>query len=272
MTALGMLLLGFLLGMKHATEADHLAAVATLATRQSSVAQTVKQGVAWGIGHTVTLTVFGAVVLALGKTIPPALSQLLELGVGVMLILLGIDVLHRVRKSRIHFHVHSHDGGVRHLHAHSHATMTRDAGHTHASIPSVGLLHRHSPNSHLAHHPTPHRQSPHRHAHAEAGKLPLRALAIGVMHGLAGSAALILLSLEAVQSFPLGLAYILLFGAGSIAGMALLSVVIAIPLRFSAGSLARIHRGMTLFVGGFSCALGLFIVWQIGVSGGLFLA
>ncbi len=141
----------------------------------------------------------------------------------------------------IHFHVHAHDGGVRHVHAHAHA-------------PSVGLLHRR-------------RALSHRHEHAD--RLPLRALAVGCMHGLAGSAALVLLSLEAVQSFPLGLVYILLFGAGSIVGMALLSVAIAIPLRMSGSTLRRLHRGLTAAVGSFSCGLGLLMIWQIAIQGGL---
>src|SRR5881275_2554976 len=121
MTAFSMLLLGFLLGLKHATEADHLAAVATLATRQSTVAQTVRQGVAWGIGHTLTLLLIGATVLFFGKAIPPNVSEWLELAVGVMLVILGIDVLRRLLHNRVHFHVHAHDGGVQHVHAHRHA-------------------------------------------------------------------------------------------------------------------------------------------------------
>ena len=91
-----------------------------------------------------------------------------------------------------------------------------------------------------------------------------------MMHGMAGSAALILLSLEAVQSFSMGIFYILLFGCGSIVGMALLSVVIAIPLRLSASRLAWLHKGMTIAVGLFSCVLGASMVYQIGIVDGLF--
>ena len=89
MTALSMLLLGFLFGMKHATEADHLAAVATLATRQSTVGQTVRQRIAWGIGHTITLTLFGAAMLLVGTALPHAVAEGLELAVGVMLVILA---------------------------------------------------------------------------------------------------------------------------------------------------------------------------------------
>ncbi|MBA2352197.1 MAG: urease accessory protein [Burkholderiales bacterium] len=234
---MSILVIGFLLGLRHATDADHLAAVATLATRQSSLAQTMKQGVAWGIGHTLTLMLFGGVVLALGTAIPERMAQALELGVGLMLVVLGADVLRRLLRRRIHFHLHSHDNGIAHVHAHSHS--------------GEGA----------------HKVSPHRHAHRE--KPPLRALAIGIMHGMAGSAALVLLSLGAVQSPALGLLYIALFGIGSIAGMALLSVAIAIPLRLSAGHLAWLHNSMTALIGGATCALGAFMVYHIGFVEGL---
>lgn len=232
MSALSILLIGLLLGMQHATEADHLAAVATLATRQASLAQTLRLGLAWGVGHTLTLMLFAGAVLALGLVISPSLEQALETAVGLMLVGLGADVLRRLRRERIHFHVHHHAPATEHVHAHSHRG---DAAHA---------------------------DSPHRHQHG--WRWPLRALAVGMMHGLAGSAALVLLSLQAVPSVPLGLAYIALFGVGSIVGMALLSVVIALPLRLSAAYLSRLHHGMTALVGVGSCALGVFMVVEIG--------
>lgn len=231
--ALSILFVGLLLGMKHATEADHLAAVATLATRQNSLAQTLRQGVAWGIGHTLTLLLFAGVVLALGRVISPTLEQALETAVGVMLVVLGADVLRRLVRDRVHFHVHRHATEQAHVHAHSH----RGEG--------------------------PHALSTHRHEHPRA-RWPLRALAVGVMHGLAGSAALVVLSLEAVPSVGLGLGYIALFGVGSILGMALLSVVMAVPLKLSASYLDRVHRAMSALVGIFSTLLGGYMVWDIG--------
>ena len=230
--ALSILVVGLLLGMKHATEADHLAAVATLATRQGSLAQTLRQGVAWGVGHTLTLMLFGGAVLLLGQVISPGLGQALETAVGVMLVLLGADVLRRLVRDRIHFHVHRHGARSAHVHAHSH----RGEG--------------------------PHAESAHRHAHPK--RWPLRALAVGMMHGLAGSAALVVLTLQSIPSVGLGVGYIALFGLGSIAGMALLSVVIAVPLRLSSGYLTRVHHAMTGLVGVFSCALGIAMVVEIG--------
>lgn len=233
-----LMLLGLLLGMKHALEADHVAAVAALATRSASLRQTALLGVVWGAGHSLTLLAFGGAVLAMSMTVPRGMADALEFAVGLMLVVLGLDVLRRVAKRRIHAHAHRHPGGVLHLHLHSHA-------------PDAVL----------------HHAAEHRHLHAR--DFPVRALAVGMMHGMAGSAALVLLSLGAVQSPALGLLYIALFGIGSIAGMALLSVAIAIPLRLSAGRLSRLHNGMTALVGGFTCALGVFIVYHIGFVEGL---
>jgi ABC-type nickel/cobalt efflux system permease component RcnA len=243
MTLLFILVTGFFLGMQHATEADHLAAVATLASGRHSLAQTMRQGIAWGVGHTLTLMLLGGMVLALGNSIPAGMEQVLELAVALMLIALGLDVLRRLVRQKVHFHVHHHAPETRHAHAHSHAQE--------ASAPKV-----------------PHQVKAHDHPHG----VPVRGLAVGMMHGMAGSAALILLSLGAVQSVAMGLAYIVVFGLGSIAGMALLSVAIAIPLRLSlAGRLTRLHNALTAAVGLFSCLLGVSIAFRIGSTAGLFL-
>jgi High-affinity nickel-transport protein len=228
------LMIGFLLGIKHATDADHLAAVATLATRRYSLAQSMKHGVAWGIGHSVTLLLFGGVVLVLGTSMPRQVALALELVVGCMLILLGADVLRRLRRQRIHIHIHTHGPRLRHAHAHSHAL---DGVHS---------------------------ASPHDHGHS--GGLPLRALLVGITHGMAGSAALVILSVGAVQSWMTGLLFVALFGAGSIVGMASLSVAIAIPLRLTAPHLSWLYNGLTALIGGVSCALGVLMVYRIGVA------
>lgn len=212
MSVLPVLILGFLLGIKHASETDHLAAVATLVTRQGSLRHIARQGVAWGIGHATTLAVVGSLVLALGRSLPPRLANGLELAVGVMLIVLGLDVLRRLQRQRVHIHVHRH-GDTMHLHAHSHEVVS-SAGAAHAA-------------------------DEHWHAHPDG--TPLRALAVGMMHGMAGSAALIVLALGAVHSWVLGLLYIAIFGAGSILGMALLSVVVALPERLTARAAGRWH-------------------------------
>jgi sulfite exporter TauE/SafE len=235
MTFASVLALGFLLGMRHATDADHLAAVATLATRGRSLGHTVLQGVAWGTGHTLTLMLFGGAVLVLGLVVPAQTAQALEFAVGVMLVVLGADALYRLRRERVHFHPHQHTDGVAHFHAHSH--LGQDA---------------------------PHDPARHEHPHG----FPARALIVGMVHGMAGSAALVLLSLESLRSPAWGLVYIAVFGLGSILGMAALSAAIAVPLRLSSRRLTRARDGLSAAVGLATLILGCYIVYRIGAGDG----
>ncbi len=227
---ISLLFLGFIIGMRHALEADHLAAVATLASRSTSLRHSLKHGAAWGLGHTLTLFLFGGLVLAMDSAIPADIARMLEAAVGIMLVLLGADVIRRVIRQRIHYHVHRHGSERAHFHAHSHAG---EGDHAHSD-----------------------------HAHSHDHDFPLRALLVGLVHGMAGSAALILLTLETVESAALGLAYIALFGIGSIAGMALLSVVISVPLRFSARRLTWLHNGLQLSIGCLTLLIGGSVFWQ----------
>jgi len=227
---LGLLSLGFLIGMRHALESDHIAAVASLATRSRSIDETLRQGAAWGVGHTLTLFLFGSVVLLMDSVIPADVAEILERLVGIMLIVLGIDVLRRLYRERIHFHLHRHPDGTLHLHAHSHAG---DQGH-----PEV-----------------------HRHHHPRLSRLPWRALLVGTMHGMAGSAALILLTLQTVHSPLTGMLYIALFGVGSIAGMVALSFVIAVPLRYSAAGLGRLHNLLQAVIGITTLTIGCMVLY-----------
>jgi ABC-type nickel/cobalt efflux system permease component RcnA len=166
-------------------------------------------------------------VLLIDGIIGEQVSLLLESAVGAMLILLGADVLLRLWRKRVHFHVHSHDTET-HFHAHSHATGRR------------------------------HEADPHHHRHAQ--KLPLRSLIVGMVHGMAGSAALIVFALGSVQSLWEGLAYIAIFGVGSIFGMTVLAVIISLPLRWSARSLTWAHNGLTAVLGVFTLGLGVLML------------
>ncbi|MET0103471.1 MAG: urease accessory protein [Sedimenticola sp.] len=232
------LLLGFLIGMQHALEVDHVAAVASLATRDRSLAETARQGAVWGLGHTFTLFLFGGAVILLDTLIPENMARGLELAVGLMLVLLGADVLRRVIRERVHFHSHQH-GEVAHFHAHSH-----ERGRSHA-------------------------EDPHHHEHPQG--FPLRSLLVGMMHGMAGSAALILLVLETITSPWLGLLYIALFGFGSILGMAILAAVISLPLRYSARGLTWAHNGFKTLVGLATIGVGGLLVYEIGINQGVLL-
>jgi high-affinity nickel permease len=219
----GILGLGFLLGMQHALEADHIAAVSSIAARRTHVGDIVRHGLTWGLGHTLTLFVFAGAAIVLGHAIPEHFARPVETAVGIMLVGLGVHVLWRLWRDRVHFHRHSHDDGMVHVHAHSHA------GETIAHI-----------------------SAPHRHAHG----IRWRTLLVGLMHGMAGSAALLVLTVSQASSVAVGLGYVALFGVGSMIGMGALSTVIAVPLAFSARWLTWANSGLQGAVGVVTIAIG----------------
>ncbi len=212
-----LVLLGCLVGMQHALEADHLAAVAAMSAGRTSRGALVRRGSVWGLGHTAALLSICGVLLMFGESISPAMEVALEAAVGAMLMLLGGNVLHSLWRNRPHIHVHEHAGGVRHVHAHSHV----DDG-------------------------MPHAQSAHRHEHRDLGLG--RALAVGMMHGAAGSAGLLVLA-AAADSLLNALGYVLAFGVGSIAGMAALSFVASYPLRLVERGARWFHLTATASIG-----------------------
>lgn len=220
--------LGFLLGMHHALEADHIAAVSSIAARRSSVREIVKHGLTWGLGHTLTLFLFAGAALLLGQMIPEHLAERLEFAVGIMLVILGGYVLWQLWRDRVHFHSHAHDGAS-HFHAHSH----RDDA-------------------------VPHQRSTHDHGHG----FRWRTLLVGLVHGMAGSAALLVIAVSQVASPAYGLLYLVLFGVGSMIGMGVLSAVIAVPLAVSARSLTWANRGLQLVVGIVTVGIGATTIYE----------
>lgn len=225
------LVLGFLVGMRHALEADHLAAVATLARESRGVRDSALRGAVWGLGHTLTLFLVGGVCLLVGGVVPDGFARVAEAGVGAMLVGLGAQVFWRMRRQGVHVHAHRHDDGTVHLHAHGHSPAA------------------------------PH--DPDRHHHAHRWSFPRRALVVGLVHGLAGSAALLLLAVEAATSAWGGLIYIAVFGLGSVAGMALLSAAIAVPFAATAAWLTRVYRGLEVAVGSTAVAVGIWLLVQV---------
>ncbi|SLM48814.1 putative Nickel/cobalt efflux system RcnA [Nitrospira japonica] len=186
---------GFVLGLRHALDADHIAAVSTvLATRPSWRASGLI-GFSWGLGHTLVLLLVGTVALALQISIPESVANAAEFAVGLMLIALGGVLALRVFRERWHSHSHDHEGR-RHDHVHSHAA-TSGHGHAHWWSDSV------------------------------------KPLCIGMAHGLAGSAAILIVVVTASRTFLEGLAYIALFGLGSIIGMMLIGLVLSLPVIWS---------------------------------------
>ena len=230
MSAFYILLAGFLLGLRHALDADHLAALASLVTRSRSTDETIRTGLAWGIGHTVTLFVVCGIILSFGVIVPDRIAGVLEFVVGMMLVCLGGDVLRRLIKERMHVHGHKHAQEKFHIHFHSH-----EAG-------------------------THHIEAAHDHDHRSV--LPRRALAIGLMHGLAGSAALLLIAVADQGSTLTALLYVALFGIGSMIGMGLLSFVIALPMMSAARAGNFSFKGLNAIIGTGTAALGLFLMYD----------
>jgi len=250
----GVLVVGFLLGMTHATEADHIAAVATLAAQSSSLRATVRTGVLWGLGHMTMLVLVGGIVLLVGTAIPEHVAATLESIVGVMLVGLGLDALWRARKAlfasdaagRRVVRIRSRESSVPHTHWHSHPLML---GHAHS--------HPHSHPDDIAH----------RHAHdalaamnSPSRRPRWRPFAVGLVHGVAGSAALVVLAAGAAQEPAAGLAYIVLFGFGSVFGMAFVSLAMALPLHFAARKLPRITAWLGAATGVLSCVIGAMVI------------
>ena len=251
-----LLFLGFLLGVRHATDADHIVAIATIVSRQHSLRGSAMIGAVWGIGHTLTILVVGGAIILFGIVIPPRLGLAMEFGVGMMLILLGVLTLTGM-------------GGV----IREAASLIQGSSRSHQHVHAPGdYVHRHAQTDAGA-----------EHGHAEDdtplarrfGRLAfyqwLRPLAIGIVHGLAGSAAVALLVLTLVRDPVWAIAYLLLFGAGTIGGMMVITLGLSAPFAFTSSSLPRFNLRLRAAAGLISFGFGLFLIYQIGfANGGLF--
>ena len=236
---LAALVLGILLGSKHSLDPDHVVAVSTIVSEYKNPLRSFWVGISWGLGHTTTLLIIGIVIIALRLTIPERMALLFEFTVGVMLVGLGIQVIYSFRKKKVHQHAHGHEEEAHH-HFHSHSKSPE-----------------HVPEHHNTH---------------GIGKPFLRrkSYVIGLVHGVAGSAALTLLVLASIESPIAGLAYILLFGLGSVLSMGIMTVIIGLPFVISAGRLPNLNRTIQFAVGSLSILFGGFLMYQIGFVDGLF--
>jgi hypothetical protein len=230
----GLLGLGFVLGLRHALDVDHLAAVSTIVGGRRGVWGGAVVGAVWGLGHTAALLAVGAVVIALRAEIPPRVATGLELAVAVMLVGLGTNLLVRLaRGARVHAHPHRHGD---HFHSHPHV----HAPHSHADAPdhAVAAAHDHG---------------------LGAG----RPFAVGLVHGLAGSAGLMLAVLATIPQPAVAVAYVAVFGAGSIGGMVAMSTLLGLPFHLLAGRFARAERLLGAGAGVGSIAVGLVLAWRL---------
>jgi len=257
---LSIIALGFFLGMRHATDADHVIAVTTIVTRQRSIWKAAAIGGFWGVGHTLTIFAVGAAIILFDFVIPTRLGLSMELSVGLMLIILGVINVFSFRKAvpdaalaapapaAVHTHIHTH-GDYVHSHAHSHGL---GGAHSHsAEHTPVAWMDRFFGKTRLYQ--------------------PLRPLLIGIVHGLAGSAAVALLVLTTIRDSRWAVAYLLIFGVGTIAGMMLITMSIASTFRLVGRSL-NFSRRLAIASGLLSLAFGLIVAYQICFVDGLLTA
>ena len=257
-SGLAILTIGFFLGMRHATDPDHVVAVSTIVSRERSIAKAGLIGILWGCGHTLTIVGVGAAIILFGLAIPVRAGLTMEFSVGLMLILLGVlnltGVMKRIgekfspahpRVTAEHAHLHEHGSRV-HFHWHSHAPAAEHHGD---SLTAPGSL---------------------RGPFARLGLFHfLRPLFVGIVHGLAGSAAVALLVLSTIRDTRWAVVYLLIFGAGTIAGMMLITAALALPFSFAGSRFAWLNRGFVVGSGLLSLSFGLFVCYQIGFAAGL---
>ena len=256
---LAVVLLGFFLGMRHATDPDHVIAVTTIVTRYRKGGGAALIGALWGVGHTLTILVVGTGIILLGWVIPSRVGLSLEFAVGVMLIVLGLANLSGFFQRDTETIVpDEHGHSSVHVHPHPHG----DYVHTHA--------HGHDPESH----PHTPEETPLARLDRWFGSLGpyqlLRPLVVGIVHGLAGSAAVALLVLAAIRDPRWAVLYLLVFGAGTVAGMMLITTAIEWPFAQAGARFAGLNRGLRVASGVLSLVFGALIAYRIGVVEGLF--
>lgn len=248
LSPLSVLSLGFLLGLRHATDADHVVAVTTIVARQKKLQHAAMVGVTWGIGHSLTILIVGVAIILFHVVIPPKLELAFEFSVAIALVVLGIlnltGATKRIQDALSHTHAHVHDHGSAHVHIHSHTdtVATRRQAHTqvHDFIQLYGVFHL------------------------------LRPFVIGIIHGLAGSAAVALLILGSIADQTVAIAYLGIFGIGTIIGMMMITTLLGVPIIAGSRSFARADRIITAVAGLVSIVYGVYFGYEIGIVEGLF--
>jgi ABC-type nickel/cobalt efflux system permease component RcnA len=254
--------LGFFLGMRHATDPDHVIAVSSIVSREREIGESAWIGVFWGVGHTLTIFAVGAAIILFDVAISPRIGLSMELAVGLMLILLGIiNVVSFFRDM---------------------PSASERAGTPTSREPELFHSHAHSHGDFIHTHPHSHEHGPDAHSHAAQNPVawldrvflrlklyrPLRPLMIGIVHGMAGSAAVALLVLATIRDPRWAVAYLLVFGFGTIAGMMVITMSIASTFHLARGKQAFLQR-LAMASGVLSLGFGIFVAYQIIVVNGL---
>ena len=227
------LLISLLLGLRHASDPDHLAAVTTLIASEEpeAVRKATFMGLSWGLGHGTTLVLLGLPLVLLGRYLPEGIQQAAEVAIGVIIVVLALRLLVRWRRGFFHAHHHTHEGGEAHRHLHSHAE---------------GPVHEH--------------------AHNMAPRTPLSAYGVGLVHGVGGSGGLTLLLLSTIPSPSEAVVALLVFAAGTAVSMALLSTVFGLAI--AAGPVARNFERVAPVLGTLAGAFGVwYVLGALGVVG-----
>jgi high-affinity nickel-transport protein len=259
-TFLSIIAVGFFLGMRHATDPDHVIAVTTIVSRQNKLSRAALTGIVWGVGHTLTIFVVGTAIILFGVVIPTRVGLSMEFSVAVMLVILGgMNVSAFIRSVRSIAAPKQASAGV-HTHPHSHG----DYVHSHS--------HGHTPESHFHAPGTTPVARMDRFFGSIAAYRHFRPLLVGIVHGLAGSAAVALLILASIREPRWAVAYLLVFGLGTVAGMMLITISIASAFSFFGRRYTNFSARLGLASGVLSLAFGMLLVYQIGIVGGLFAA
>ncbi|MBI2859548.1 MAG: sulfite exporter TauE/SafE family protein [Chloroflexi bacterium] len=257
MTIWEVVLFGLLLGVRHAFDPDHLVAVTTIVSEYKNPLRAVWIGVSWGLGHTTTLLLAGGTLLLLGVRIPENYARFFEFLVGVMLIVLGAQTFWSFRRNKVHLHPHRHEAEGEHKHFHFHQETADHSSHPHPRWKTWGrlILDGIKPDEHGL-------------GNARRDLRPffrLKSYAVGTVHGLAGSAALMLLVLAGIRSPWSGIGYMALFGLGTVLSMGVISIAISLPFTIS-GKIPRANRIVQAVAGAASIAFGVGLIYSIGVG------
>jgi hypothetical protein len=245
--------IGFFLGMRHATDPDHVIAVTTIVSQQRSWKRAAWIGIFWGLGHTLTIFIVGCAIILFNVVIPVRLGLAMEFSVSLMLILLGGWNLASFSQALPSV---PSDSAALHSHPHSHGNFVHSHPHVHASAADV-----HEPHA---------LQQMDRKLGKRSFYQLMRPLIVGIVHGLAGSAAVALLILATIRNSTWAIAYLLVFGIGTIAGMMLITMSIASAFRVVGSRYQAFGRRLALVSGVISVGFGLILAYQICVVQGLF--